>query len=150
MRFATKVVAMTIGMAASLALAGCAPTVADGARAVFSTSQICRADAITIRARPDLAPHAVLKGVTPPPGVDLDAVGDTYELAGCNRKVLLVCGRPVVGNHADPFSAAISQGEYGTELTLNTEYFALTRALDVDGNRVASAVVCQTANSTVQ
>lgn len=143
MGFATKVIATTMGIAASLALAGCAPTVADGARAVFSTSQICPDDAITVRARGDVAPHSVLNGVTPPPGVNIDSVGDTYEVAGCNKKVLFVCGRPIVGSHADPFSAAVTQDQYGTELTLNTEYFALTRALDVDGRHVASAVVCQ-------
>ena len=134
----------------ALAVSACAPTVADGAQRVFSTTQICRADAVSVKARPDLAPHAVLEGVSPPPGLDLDAVGGTYELSGCNRKLLYVCAHPIVGNHPDAFSAAITQGEFGTEVSLNTEYFALTRALETSGGRVTSAVVCQPGTASLQ
>jgi len=143
------VVAMVVA-AAGLASAGCAHSVADGAVSVFSTTQICPYETIDIKARPDLAPHSVLKGVTPPPGVDLDSVGSTYEISGCNHKQLYVCGRPVIGKTTDPFSAGYSRQDDGVHLDLNTEYFAITRALDTEGNRVANVVVCQPANQTVQ
>jgi hypothetical protein len=134
--------------ASSLAAAGCAPTVADGARSVFSTTHICPASAITVTTRSDLAPHSVLKGVTPPPGVDLDSVGSTYEISGCNQKVLFVCGRPVVGKTQDPFSAGFAYADDGVHLDLNTDYFAITRALDESGGRVSTVVVCQPGSQT--
>jgi hypothetical protein len=92
----------------------------------------------------------VLKDVTPPPGVNLDSVGDTYEMSGCDKKLLMVCAHPVEGAHPDPFSAGVKQGEYGTELSLNTEYFTLVRALSVDGGRVSSVVVCQPGGAAPQ
>jgi hypothetical protein len=101
-----------------------------------------------VRARPDLAPHSVLKGVTPPPGVDLDAVGDTYEISGCAKKLLFVCGHPVAGNHADPFSAGVSKD--GIDMSFNTDEFTLITAHSVEGGRITSAVVCQPASQTVQ
>jgi hypothetical protein len=150
MLFDKYIVTTMILGAASLASAGCAHSVADGAVSVFSTTQICPYETIDIKARPDLAPHSVLKGVTPPAGVDLDSVGSTYEISGCNKKQLYVCGRPVNGKGTDPFSAAFSRQDDGVHLDLNTEYFAITRALDSEGNRVANVVVCQPANQTVQ
>ena len=150
MLFGKVGIATVVVGAAGLASAGCAPTVSDGAQSVFSTSQICPAASITVKARSDLAPHTVLKDTTPPPGVDLDSVGDTYEISGCSKKMIFVCGHPVVGNHPDPFSAGVSHAEDMTYLTLNTEYFAITRAISVDGNRVSTVVVCQPASPTVQ
>ena len=129
------------------------PTVADGARAVFATSQICTPDKVTVKERPDLAPHSVLPGVTPPNGQNIDSVGSAYEVSGCAKKLVLVCGRPFVDTPPpDPFSAGVTypNGSDWPDLSFNNEYYALTRAIDIDGNRVASAVVCQPAKTAVQ
>jgi len=141
---------LTIPLAAALASTGCAPSIADGAQSVFSTSQLCPYEGITVRARPDLSPHAVLKDTPPPAGMNIDSVGGTYEISGCSKKLLFVCGRPVIGNGADPFSAGFSQQDDGPHLSLNTDYFAITRSLDTEGNRVANVVVCQPASQSVQ
>jgi hypothetical protein len=152
MPFGRNLVATMILAGAGVTLAGCAPTVADGARAVFSTSQICDHAGVTVKERSDLAPHAVLKGVAPPPGVELDSVGSTYEISGCGAKLVFVCGRPVVGQHGDPFSAEVtsSKGSTSTDVAFNTRYFAITRSMGIDGNRVSNAVVCQPGSPTVQ
>lgn len=146
---------VVVGMAvfaSALATQGCAPSVADGAKMVYATSHICPAEKVDVRLRSDIAPHTVLQGVTPPPGTSLDSVGDTYEISGCNKKVTMVCGHPIVGKHDDPFSAdATEDEEDGMHLSLNTGYFAITRALSVDDNRVSSVVVCHpAATKTVQ
>jgi hypothetical protein len=147
---ARAVIAGIVVCVAGPVLAGCAPTVADGARRVFSVSEICPYESVAVRARGDLAPHAVLQGVSPPPGVSIDDVGDTYELSGCNKKVVMVCGNPVVSSHADPFSAQAAIDDNGMRLLVNTGTFTITRAVDVDGNRVSNVVVCQAATQSVQ
>lgn len=130
-----------------------APTVADGARAVFATSQVCTPDKVTVKERPDIAPHTVLPGVTPPNNQNLDAVGSAYEVSGCAKKLVLVCGRPFVDTPPpDPFSAGVTHpnGNDWPDLSFNNEYWAITRAVDIDGDRVVSAVVCQPAKTSVQ
>jgi hypothetical protein len=141
-----------VGMfiAVGLATAGCAPSVADGAQRIYSTSQICPAEGVTVRLRSDLPPHSVLKGVTPPPGVALDSVGDTYEITGCNKKMLMVCGHPIVGTHPDPFSAAATSDDDGIRVSLNTGTFTITRALSIEDDRVSTVVVCQPASQAAQ
>jgi hypothetical protein len=137
-----------------LACAACsAPTVADGARAVFATSQICTPDKVTVKERTDLAPHAVLHDVTPPNEANIDSVGSVYEVSGCTKKLVMVCGRPFVDKPPpDPFSAGIEypNGPDWADLSFNNEYFALTRSIDIDGKRVVSAVVCQPATASAQ
>jgi hypothetical protein len=132
-------------------LAGCAPTVEDGARQVYAVSQICDFTAVQVRERSDLRPSSVLQGVTPPPGVDLDSVGSAYELSGCGKKQIFVCGRPFVGKGTDPFSVVdeSTPGQWG-DVTFHTEYYALTRATHIADGRVPTAVVCQPAAATVQ
>jgi hypothetical protein len=131
-----------------LAGTGCyTHTVADGARAIFADSQLCTNAGITVTARPDLAPHAILKDVTPPPGVSLDSLGETYEISGCSfSKLLYVCGRPIIGTHADPFSAAVSPD--GIDMAFNTPDFTLLTAHEIEGGRITSAVVCHAATQT--
>jgi hypothetical protein len=133
---------------------GCStPTVADGARMVFATSQVCTPDKVTVKERPDLAPHSVLPGVTPPNDANIDSVGSTYEISGCAKKLVMVCGRPYVDKPPpDPFSAGVTypNGNDWADLSFNNEYYALTRAIDIDGDRVVSAVVCQPAKTSVQ
>jgi hypothetical protein len=133
---------------AALACAACGPTFTDGVRAVYSSSQLCTSANVTVKARPDLAPHTVLAGVTPPPGVALDSVGDVYEVSGCNRKIVYVCGHPVVGKNPDPFSAAVSPD--GIDMAFNTDEFALFTSHIVEDGRIKSAVVCQASGQTVQ
>jgi hypothetical protein len=139
------IAAMTV---ATLACAGCGPTVTDGIRMVYSSSQLCTYAGVSAKARPDLAPHTVLPDLTPPPGVAVDSLGDTYEISGCGKKLLLVCGHPVVGNHPDPFSASVSPD--GIDMSLNTNNFALFTSHSIEGGRITSAVVCQASARTVQ
>jgi hypothetical protein len=131
-------------------LAGCAPTVEDGARQVYAVSQICPAAGVAVKARPDLAPHTVLSGATPPPPSDIDSVSETYEISGCAQKRLFVCAHPVIRKQSDPFSVALAYADDGAHLDFNTEYFELVRGLDVDGDHVESAVVCQPGTQTIQ
>jgi hypothetical protein len=140
---------------AALGSTACAPSVADGARQVFFTSQICTDENTTVKARSDLEPKSVLKGVTPPAGVDLDSVGTTYEITGCNKKVIMVCGRPYVGNKGDPFSANPVQDKERVDKDFadpefNTDLYTFTRAISIDGNRVSTGVVCQTGSVAQQ
>jgi len=135
-------------LVATLACVGCGPTVTDGIRMVYATSQLCTYAGVSAKPRPDLAPHTVLKDVTPPPGVAVDSLGDTYEVSGCGQKLLLVCGHPVVGNHADPFSATVSPD--GIDMSFNTANFALFTDHNVEGGHITSAVVCQASPQTVQ
>jgi hypothetical protein len=127
-----------------LASTACAPSVADGAARVYSMAQICPHEGVTVKERSDLPPHSVLKGTPTPPGVDIDSVASTYEISGCSKKLLYVCARPVVGNHADPFSVAVTTPDDpdGPRLALNTPYFTETRAISIDGNRIANMAVC--------
>jgi hypothetical protein len=148
MTLRTDVVSFLAVAASALALAGCGPTVVDGVRSVFSASQLCTAANVTVKARPDLAPHSVLNGVTPPPGQSLDSVGDAYEVSGCNTKRLYVCGHPFVGTHADPFSASVSPD--GIDMSFNTSDFSLFTSHDIQGGRITSAVVCQPSAQTIQ
>lgn len=142
---------ITTTLAASLASTACAPSVADGAKRVYAAAEICPHDGITVHERSDLAPHSVLKGVATPPGVDIDSIASTYEITGCGKKALYVCGRPVVGNHADPFSAAVSTpDDLGPRITLNTPYYTVTRATDVSGDHIANMAVCQPATAPAQ
>lgn len=143
MRFGSLALIVTI-LGVSLASTACAPSVADGAVRIYAADQICPHDVITVKERSDVAPHSVLKGVPTPPGVDIDSITSTYELSGCGKKMLYVCGRPVVGNHADPFSVAVSTpDDLGPRLVLNTPYFTETRAIDVDGDHIANMAACQ-------
>jgi hypothetical protein len=135
MRFPLRALTTT-ALAASLASTACAPSVGDGAARIYAAAEICPHDGITVKERSDVAPHTVLQGVPTPPGVDIDSITSTYEITGCGKDVLYVCGRPVVGNHADPFSVAVSTPDAeGPRLAMNTPYFTETRAIDVDGNR---------------
>jgi hypothetical protein len=145
MGFGTRSVTL-LGL--SLAALACGPTKQDGIRAVFASSQLCPTGGITLKERPDLAPHTVLKDVTPPPGVAVDSLGDTYEVSGCGTKQILVCGHPVVGSHADPFSAVVSPD--GNDMFFNTSRFALFTAHSVEGGRITSAVVCQGSSQSLQ
>ncbi len=148
MGFGRNVVTIVAMAIPSLACAGCGPTMNDGIRAVYSSSQLCTYAGVGAKARPDLAPHAVLQGVTPPPGVSVDSLGDTYELSGCGKKMLMVCGHPVVGNHADPFVVSVSPD--GIDMAFNTSNFSLFTSHSVEGARVTSAVVCQASTQKVQ
>ena len=148
MRFGRDVVTIFAMALGTVACAGCGPTMNDGIRAVYSSSQLCTYAGVNAKARPNLAPHTVLPGVTPPPGVAVDALGDTYEISGCGKKILYVCGHPVVGNHADPFSAGVSPD--GIDMSFNTSNFALFTSHSIQGGRITSAVVCQASTQTVQ
>ena len=135
----------------ALAAVGCAPSVADGAQTVFSTSQICPFASVTVKERSDLAPHSVLKSTDAPPGYTVDSVGRTYEVSGCNKKLLMDCANPVVGKHADPFSADFSRADDDEVfLSVNTDTFTITRAITTSGDRVSTVVVCQPATQSVQ
>lgn len=148
MRLGAHTLAATLVAAAALGSTACAPSVADGAARIYSAAAICPHDGIVVKERSDLPPHSVLKGTPTPPGVDIDSVATTYEVSGCNQRVLYVCARPVVGNHADPFSVAVSNpDDDGPNLALNTPYFTETRAISVDGNRIANMAVCQPAGA---
>ena len=136
----------TTTLAASLASTACAPSVADGAKRIYAAAEICPHDGVTVTERSDLAPHSVLKGAPTPPGANIDSIASTYELTGCGKKALYVCARPVVGNHVDSFSVAVSKpaDDDGDHLVINTPYFTETRAIDV-GDRIANMAVCQPA-----
>lgn len=150
MRFGSLVLT-TATLAGCLASTACAPSVADGAARIYSAAEICPHEGITVKARSDVAPHSVLKGTPTPPGVDIDSIASTYEIAGCGKKVLYVCGRPIVGNHADPFSVAVSSpDDLGPRLSLNTPYFTETRAIDVAGDHIANMTACQPVNAPAQ
>lgn len=151
MRFAFDALTL-MALSASLASSACAPSVADGAQRIYAAAEICPHDGITVKERSDVAPHTVLKGTPTPPGVDIDSITSTYELSGCGKDVLYVCGRPVVGNHADPFSVAVTSppDDDGLHLALNTPYFTETRAIDVDGNRIANMATCQPVSAPVK
>jgi hypothetical protein len=144
MRFVSQALTTAV-LAASVASTACAPSVADGASMIYAASETCGHEGITVKERSDLAPHTLLKGTPTPPGVDIDSITSTYELSGCGKDVLYVCGRPVIGNHADPFSVAMTSppDEDGLHLALNTPNFTETRAIYVDGNRIANMATCQ-------
>ena len=135
-----------------LASTACAPSIADGAAQIYTVAQICPHEGVTVKERSDLPPHSVLKGTATPPGVDIDSVATTYEISGCSKKQLYVCARPVVGSHADPFSVGVStpNDPEGPRLALNTPYFTETRAISIDGNRIANMAVCQPVNAPGQ
>jgi len=136
----------TATLAASLSSMACAPSVKDGAARIYAAAEICPHDGVTATERSDLAPHSVLKGAPTPPGANIDSIASTYELTGCGKKALYVCGRPLVGNHVDAFSVAVSNpADDGNHLVINTPYFTETRAIDVDGDHIANMAVCQPA-----
>ncbi len=148
MRFGFDVVTILAMTVATLACTGCGPTFNDGIRMVYASSQLCTYAGVSAKARSDLAPHAVLKNVTPPPGVAVDSLGDAYEVSGCGKTIVYVCGHPVVGSHADPFSASVSPD--GIDMAFNTSNFALYTSHSIEGGRITSAVVCQAATQSVQ
>ena len=150
MRLALQALTTTM-LAAGIASTACAPSVADGAARIYSVAEICPHDGVTVKGRSDLAPHSVLKGVSTAPGVNIDSITDTYELTGCGKKVLYVCGRPVIGNHPDPFSVAVwTPDDVGPRLAVNTPYFTETRAIDIDGDRIENMTTCQPINEPGQ
>lgn len=150
MRFGVMALS-TVTLGASLASSACAPSVAEGARRIYAAAEICPHDGITVSERSDLAPHSMLKGVPTPPGVDVDSITSTYEISGCGKKVLYVCGRPHVGNHADPFSAAVSTpDDLGPRITLNTPYFTETRSSEVAGDHIDNVATCQPVTAPAQ
>ncbi len=147
----TTLAISSVILVSGLTSVGCAPSVAEGAQRVFSTSQICPYESVTVRARSDLPPHSVLKGSSAPPGYTVDSVGQTYEVTGCQKTLVMVCGNPVIGKHPDPFSADFSRSDDDeVHLSLGTEYFAITRALTTSGDRVSTVVVCQPGGQVVQ
>jgi hypothetical protein len=139
--------AVTIAtLATCLTSTACAPSVRDGAQRIYSVAEICPYDSVTATERSDLAPHTVLKSAPTPPGTNIDSIASTYQVSGCGKKALYVCARPVVGNHTDAFSVAVSApADDGPHLVINTPYFTETRAIDVDGDRIANMAVCEPA-----
>ncbi len=109
--------AMAIG--ALLMMTGCAMSMAEGARHIFSEKNICPADRVTVHKRADIPPHTLLApqrtDQQPPPEVSadperlalwnklqqdrqatVDEAGTTYEVAGCGQSVMYVCSHPNV------------------------------------------------------
>ena len=147
MTLRTDVVSFLAVAASALAFGGCGPTVVEDPLRLLGRAALHGRQRHG-QGRPDLAPHSVLNGVTPPPGQSLDSVGDAYEVSGCNTKRLYVCGHPFVGTHADPFSASVSPD--GIDMSFNTSDFSLFTSHDIEGGRITSAVVCQPSAQTIQ
>ncbi len=110
-------------VSAGSASMGCAMPFPQGARTVFSQSFTCPEPGVSVTARPDVPPHMILghgaDGATqqPPPDVaadparlqmwmqmagqraaEIDTVGQTFQVEGCGKTALLVCGHPTVAD----------------------------------------------------
>jgi hypothetical protein len=71
---------------------------------------------------------------------NLDAIGKTFEVTGCNKTTLFVCAHPRADGGDGPWSASVD-GSNG--VTLYTESHAdVPNTTAVDGDVVTSSVVC--------
>jgi hypothetical protein len=141
-------------------------TVPDGAQSIFSRATTCPPDRVVVTARPDVAPHTVLRpasdanmptpDATDPdqstlkpslsprsPPVSVDEVGTTYQVFGCGRSATIVCANPVVDGRSGPFSASFAEGFAVPHAAWQHDF---SRAQIIDGDRVVSMVVCEPAN----
>jgi hypothetical protein len=142
-----------------IASAGCA-SLPSGAKSIFSRSYACPADRVIVTARPDVAPRSVVRvpaSSEPPPDVaadaerlrlwrsmhapsrDVDAIGAVYEVAGCDRRAMFVCGRASQDGRGDAFS--MERGGEGT-IHLQTAYY------DDAGGMAIRPVICLPEGST--
>lgn len=135
--------------------AGCAASMAEGARKIFSEKNVCPPERITVQRRDDIPPHVLLapgqsQQPAPPPEVAgdperlalwqklhgeqaaaLDQAGTTYQVSGCGKSAMWVCRHPSQAEVATGGSGMIV-GDESTTVGDDT----------ITGTKVISAVEC--------
>jgi hypothetical protein len=149
-------------LAASIASLGCA-SIPEGAQAIFARVNTCPPERVIVTARPDVAPHTIVKqkqpeASPPPPEVaadpermrfwrsehpvakvpDVDAIAATYEVSGCGKTVMFACAHPVVGA-GGPFWATYESNPGGDIVGFDSQWGVQVSRMMAGGSGV---VVC--------
>jgi len=141
----------------------------EGASQLFVRANACPAERVQVTPRPDLRPRVVIPPDPMPPvpaelandpervrlwqsqqprQPDLDAIGETFEVTGCNKTTLFVCAHPRNDGGSGPWSASVDSSN---GITLYTESHAdVPNTSSVDLDVVMSSVVCLPGTAVVR